>query len=232
MEMEPKDQKTPFVLYFVRKGSDMTNVLIDGNSKQHGLKAHVVQRGAIVLDSFDKKNPPWPTHLVMNKDLRPASVAQALGFYKNVDELEEFLEEHGIICAIRKWAERGNRVSKPPFEQPSMMELYMGLQQRKRSSSPSGYMDHDEAARRVRRRLQRAVTGTARRECRNNALADFFYKLSKAYQTCPLHETDEWRAYSFSVTSGRLKYLVRNTQFFWLTMAYSLTESLCPFVGL
>ncbi len=42
---------------------------------------------------------------------------------------------------------------------------------------------------------------------RNEKLSDHFCQLSKLYQTSPIQDTDEWRAYSFNLTAGRLRFL-------------------------
>ena len=204
----PEQLPKNFVLYFVRKGTDMTDILIDGNQQQEGLKAHVLQRGAVVMDTFDRQHPP--THLVVSPQVRPASIAKALGFLQGentdddpsttnniISDLEVFMGQHGITCALRSWAARGNRKRKPAFQEPTMLERYMGLRPCKKQKKTAVATTTTTAT--AHHKLPRLV--------HNQALSDFLLRLSKLYQSGPLHDADEWRAYSFSVTAGRVRCL-------------------------
>ncbi|GAX27621.1 DNA polymerase lambda [Fistulifera solaris] len=187
---------TPFRIYFVREGMDMIDELIesgDGN----GLKNHVIQRNAIVLDHFDKTNPPFPTHIVVSDNgIKPERLATALGFNK-VEDLEDFVDDNNIVCVHRKWAAKGNAFSKPPLRSPALHERYINLHPKANRDSMSG-----QEMRRLRRKCEAQSP-----DKRNQELADHFRKLSKLYQTAPIHDTDDWRAYSFSLTAGRLRLL-------------------------
>ncbi|GAX27163.1 DNA polymerase lambda [Fistulifera solaris] len=187
---------TPFRIYFVREGMDMIDELIesgDGN----GLKNHMIQRNAIVLDNFDKTSPPFPTHIVVSdKGIKPERLATALGFNK-VEDLENFVDDHNIVCVHRKWAAKGNAFSKPPLRSPALHERYINLHPKANRDSIS-----NQETRRVRRKCEAQSP-----DKRNQELADYFKKLSKLYQTAPIHDTDDWRAYSFSLTAGRLRLL-------------------------
>jgi DNA polymerase/3'-5' exonuclease PolX len=187
---------TPFRIYFVRDGMDMIDELIEGGDGD-GLKNHVIQRNSIVLDHFDKTNPPFPTHIVVSDNgIKPEKLATALGFDK-VEDLEDFVDDHNIICVYRKWAAKGNAFSKPPLQSPALEERYIKLRSKANRDSIAG-----QDMRRVRRKCEAQSP-----DKRNQKLADHFKKLSKLYQTAPIHDTDDWRAYSFSLTAGRLRLL-------------------------
>ena len=189
----------PYILYFVRKGTDMSNALIDGND---GLKAHVIARGAQVVEVFNRSattrtttttTTPLPTHLVCSNHVKPESIASALGF-ASIDELTNFLQQHDIKPVQRKWAARGNRILKPPMIPASIRDIYRGLRIKPLKKQPP-----PAAAAVVSRPTPVAD--------RNRVLADLFKKLSKLYQLAPIDGADEWRAYSFMKTSCQLRYL-------------------------
>lgn len=122
-------KQSSFAIYFLEKGTDMSRLLIRGNDKIEGLKSHAEKRGAIVLDSFDKLKLPLPTHIVISENLSCSdveSIAEALGF-TNAIEMSDFLSKHSIVCATRRWASQGNRVERPPFQEPTVMEKYLGI---------------------------------------------------------------------------------------------------------
>lgn len=188
IQRQCKEPRRSLVIYLVRKGIDMTAPLLGDSTK--GLTAHILQRGAQVIQSFDKQNPP--THIVVsNHPIKPESIATACGF-QSVSDLEDFMDEHEIICATRRWVERGDSIRKPPLEQPTLLDRYMGLSSSgKRRISPGSNI------------MQRST----RLRGGNHNLADFFLQVSKLYQECPLQDSDQWRAYSFSLTAGRLRHL-------------------------
>jgi DNA polymerase/3'-5' exonuclease PolX len=186
-----------FVLYFVEKGSDMHKTV-----HVKGLRKHAEQRGAIVLDSFDKTQPPWPTHFVISQTVSSAdTIASALGF-QDLDEMSDFIGEHGIVCAIRKWAARGS-YDKLQFKEPTMSEQYLGIRPNKKGKREStDSSDEPTTSRRTRQRKDDVVA-----IIRNKDLSELFRKLSKLHQECPLFENDDWKAYTFQLLSGRLRHL-------------------------
>jgi DNA polymerase/3'-5' exonuclease PolX len=203
---QPESAKK-FVLYFVQRGVDMERVLLDGDDEIEGLKEHCRQRGASILEAFDKNHPPWPTHLVISKLVKVQSVVDELGFEEE-QVLEEFLGERNIVCAKRQWAAEGNQLYRPPFREPTMMEKYLGIWPKKRASPDA----KKRSSRSVRRRTEGSAapaTGNASfsNVAWNRQLSEVFHKLSKLHQACPLNESDDWKAYSFNVTSGRLRHL-------------------------
>ncbi|GAX27162.1 DNA polymerase beta [Fistulifera solaris] len=187
---------TDFMIYFVREGMDMIDELIEGPTGD-GLKNHIMQRNAVVLDHFDKTKPPFPTHFVVSDNgIKPEKIASALGF-EQVEDLEDFVDDHNIVCVHRKWAAKGNAFAKPPLRAPELLERYMGLRPKGKRKSPVKEKD-----RMVKSRNDYESVGY-----RNKKLSDHFCQLSKLYQTSPIQDTDEWRAYSFNLTAGRLRFL-------------------------
>lgn len=203
--------KAKYRLYFVQYGTDMAKVHIKGKMGSEGLEHHVQKRGAVVLSEFDRNNPP--THFVVsNSAPSPEAIANALGFRSKkamtdeeanseaVDKLQRFMYDHDIVCVFRKWAERGNGkdVTPAPLMAPTMSERYLRLHPRRGSDwkKPACINSYEVSKRRT------TPTGQ-----RNKALSDYFFKLSKLYQECPLEPADNWRAYTFNIVSGRLRYL-------------------------
>lgn len=89
-----------------------------------------------------------------------------------------------------------------------MMEKYLGIWPKKRASPDA----KKRSSRSVRRRTEGSAapaTGNASfsNVAWNRQLSEVFHKLSKLHQACPLNESDDWKAYSFNVTSGRLRHL-------------------------
>jgi hypothetical protein len=126
---------TDFMIYFVREGMDMIDELIEGPTGD-GLKNHVIQRNAVVLDHFDKTKPPFPTHFVVSDNvIKPEKLASALGF-EQVEDLEDFVDDNNIVCVHRKWAAKGNAFAKPTLRAPELLERYMGLRPKGKRKSP------------------------------------------------------------------------------------------------
>jgi len=184
---EPEVQKEDarFKLFFVRKGSDMTKHLLDGDS---GLQAHVLSRGNCTI----VENPREATHwIVSDRPVAPTSIPEACGF-ASVEECQAFVKKQSIVLVKRAWAARGNRLQKPPLKEPTMMEQQTMAFVRATSlgSSSSNPKKSPSTSRSM-----------------NNQIAEHFQQLSKLYQKAPLQEQDTWRAYTFSIAAGRLRHL-------------------------
>jgi DNA polymerase/3'-5' exonuclease PolX len=191
-----------FLLYFVPKGSDM-------HKKTHieGLRRLAEERGAVVMDSFDKQTrAAWPSHFVMSQKVASIdSFAPTLGF-RNLDELVTFVQEHGIVCATRDWA-ASNSYDKVPFKEPTMLEQILGFRRHKLSKQAKRPRKGDGAVSSAKgQNLDHPGTSTTR-AVRNVALSELFHKLSKLHQQCPLYLNDDWKAYMFQLISGRLRQL-------------------------
>lgn len=191
-----------FVVHFVRKGIDMAGTHIDGESGRLGLREKVKQRGGIVLDSFDKTQPPWPTHFVISTKIEPSAVAASLGF-DDENELKTFLNEHGIVCATRDWVAKGSlRLKEPEMKK---FEVSLGFMTKKKTVVGKRSADNDFSPRSVKQKVDN--TPHAPLVVRNEKLSEVFRQLSKRYRECPLDEIDSWRSYTFNLIAGRLRYL-------------------------
>jgi DNA polymerase/3'-5' exonuclease PolX len=194
-----ENRKRRLILYFVEKGLDMNKTLLNGSGPIQGLKHHVQQRGAEVLSSFDKNIPPWPTHFVVSEQVQePLSIAQALGF-DSLEEMSSFLYDHSIVCATRRWVHRGDRLDKPPLEEPTMMETYLGIgPKRKCKRHRTNKNEESNDSQSSRSNVYKT----------NQSLSEAFRTLSKRHQEMPLNgELDAWKSYSFQITAGRLLHL-------------------------
>lgn len=185
-----------FKLFFVEKGNDM-------HRKTHlvGLQKLAEQRGATVLNSFDKSlNSTWPTHLVASQKVSSIeSIAAALNF-SDLDEMSIFLSKNGITCATREWV----TLSNAPLQEPTMLEQILGLRRRKpckrRTNSPIA--DSSPLKNAKQRQDEDALS-----KIWNVKLSELFRKIGKLHQECPLYENDDWKAYMFHLLGGRLRNL-------------------------
>ena len=232
-ERPPRNNKedVEYTLFFLRLGTDMTRLHIEGNAKIQGLQSRGRLRGARVLREFHRhSHPPYPTHLVVsnNPSLTAQRIATALDF-DSAQQLDAFLTRHTIACVLRKWADKGNAALFPPFLPPTRLELYHGFvaretlpesapssptrtiatsPQRRQLSSPSAQNPGDAtvsappAAAASSVPSSQAIRRTTFKT--NLALSDLFRDLAKAYQSAPLEDDEPWKSLSFSTTAGRL----------------------------
>jgi hypothetical protein len=111
MNMNPNmDEPDQLVLYFVGGwGQDMCRQALD--RPIGGYKAIAQNRGARVINHFDRKGDELPTHFVLSdtaniSNVRNFKAIKNLGF-DSVAELEFFLGENGIKCMAIKWVLEG-----------------------------------------------------------------------------------------------------------------------------
>jgi DNA polymerase/3'-5' exonuclease PolX len=186
------------VLYLVPLGLDMEKAVLEF------LRPHVERRGAIVLGTFDKNRPPWPTHFVVSDRIQPQQIATELGFQDEY-ELGEFLQKHDIVCAKKIWAEKGSKYQVIPFTEPDRLEeQYHRIPTKKKKLRNQATNDDETTIELEQYKQQHPMQSTCPRKPRNQNLSNLFREISKLYQQCPLEEQDDWRAYTYNLLAGRL----------------------------
>jgi DNA polymerase/3'-5' exonuclease PolX len=173
-----------YVLYFVEKGTDM-------HRKTHieVLRKNAERRGAVVLDTFNKLQPPWPTHFVISQKVSSVdSVATSLGF-DDLEEMSDFISEHNIVCATRDWA---SQLDDGIYQKPTLIEQIPGFRSKKRKFD-NKHIENEITIEEIKQR--------------NLELSELFRTLAKLHQDCPLYANDDWKAYMFQLVSGRIKHL-------------------------
>ena len=166
-------------VFFVPVGTDMPPQLIRGSKKVRGLVDRVESRGAEVIHEFSWDNPP--SHLVVSEHIKPSTLAEYLEV-GSVDELALRLQQKNITVATRRWLKPGDQ---GPLPDPRLEDRMLGL-------LTSGS-------------VERSSSTVSRRRRHNKQLAQVFRKLAKLLQEAPIQETDDWRAYMFSLIAGRLE---------------------------
>jgi hypothetical protein len=198
-EQATRVQPSNYRLFFVPKGSDMSREHLEGSSSLgEGLKQRARNRGALVLEAFDRTKPP--NYLVVSALLSSMqSVLEAVGFCDQ-EELEVFLGEHNIVCVKRSWAAAGSKNLYPPFQAPKPNEVLIGIVPRKLPRSV-------ELCALAQSERESTQDSTAVTFPVNEELSKLFVKLSKLYQQGPLLTDGKWTAYTFHLVSGRLQRL-------------------------
>jgi DNA polymerase lambda len=175
-----------------------------------GPKRNARQRGAVVLERFDRHDDPstFPTHFVIGSIQSRESVVRVLGFHTLL-ELQRFLYDHGIWCVSRSWAvQTSTEAYAPPRPgrpgQPG--DLYARIlplapPKLKRTQPAAHFSSRNSDANLMAKSAAAAVPK------RNTDLAAVFTQLSKAYQKAPLDPIDSWRSYTFNIAAGRLQAL-------------------------
>ena len=167
-----------------------------------GYKQFAIERGAVVLDSFNKNCPPWPTHFVIGQKIGEEDlVVSHLGF-KDREEMGEFLDEHGIVCAKWAWVKKGNRYKKPRMTRPKMTELRHGFMNTKRR-----HPNIEDGAPPIARPRTEDHSAAPAPALRNKELSELFRRISKLYQECSIDTKETWKSYSYQKAAGRICYL-------------------------
>jgi DNA polymerase lambda len=193
---------SPFIFYFVPKGTDMATSYIEGDGSSKGLRQHVEERGIVTQKTFCQHTPP--THLIISDRLSNDNVVWEYLDFASRDDFIDYITLHNVSCVYRTWATRDDIARTPP----TMMDKVLGLvSTRAVTKNPTTTSKTTTALTTTMAAGDSSSTTGRQHHVYNEALSNLFKTLAQWYQECPLLEHDSFRSYTFTVMAGRVRHL-------------------------
>ena len=225
-----KDVEVENALYFIIRGKGMSEMKVKFVLK----KLQEANKDIKIHTRFCKSK--LPKFLVLDYDLKVASVSEVLGFTSTLEMASLLLGKVHFVSPL--WTQNHAASIMDPDTLPSANEIWSGqltllqlLKKRPRENNNSSNLQKgwvkklhkpnelapmdatptsrtsDELITKMQQKSGARAEATVVQETNNAKLANMLNTISKLYKEAPALKGDKWRSYSYNIASGRVRTL-------------------------